>query len=53
MEEEKDAGAAGNEMQIDTSVVSSSSQVSQVTVNNDAANRLQDRFTLNFSFSTN
>ena len=50
MEEEKDASAAGNEMQIDTSVVSSSSQV---TVNNDAANRLQDRFTLNFSFSTN
>ena len=50
MEEEKDASAAGNEMQIDTSVVSSSSQV---TVNNDAANRLQDRFPLNLSFSTN
>ena len=49
MEEEKDASAAANEMQIDTSVVSSSQQ----TVNNDAANRLQDRFTLNFSFSTN
>ena len=49
MEEEKDASAAANEMQIDTSVVSSSQQ----TVNNDAANRLQDRFTLNFSFTTN
>ena len=49
MEEEKDASAAANEMQIDTSVVSSSQQ----TVNNDTANRLQDRFTLNFSFSTN
>ena len=49
MEEEKDASAAANEMQIDTSVVSSSQQ----TVNNDSANRLQDRFTLNFNFSTN
>lgn len=49
MEEEKDASAAANEMQIDTSVVSSSQQ----TVNNDTANRLQDRFTLNFSFTTN
>ena len=41
-----EAEAAANEMQIDTSAVNSSQQ----TVNND---KLQDRFTLNFAFTSN